>query len=152
MKTFDIAIYHLNGLDFSAGIYSPETKERIESAHIRYTRDPENKKSNEYYRNLVFVAAIRHKYDLWKRVPSNFSIACSIIESEKYILTKKIFFDLIPVKYDVWQNTIYPKVMFDKFLAHCRSLPETPDYLCEDSETRFDFFGVAYHYIVDTNS
>lgn len=151
MKTFDIANEYLK--DFNFGDYDTYTEEdsacdvfgkQIKSIFNQYKEDKRNSFSNNYYRNMVFGAAVCHNNDLYYKRPSYFNVACEMIESE-----------LIAIKlgnFELYNNTSYPKILVDLFLKYCDEMNPQPPFLSEKSEVRLEFFMAAYHYIIDKNS
>ncbi len=136
VKTFDLALKHLKGLDFS----NPDifADRELISRHENYRDDKLNTFSNDHYRGTVFYVCIYHLHDLALNKVSMFYVALEIIESlidqdlqEKYL------------------QTSYPNIMVNTWNEYCNSMESAPDYLSVDNEIRFQIFCVAYHYVTD---
>ncbi|MEK6880547.1 MAG: hypothetical protein AABY22_13100 [Nanoarchaeota archaeon] len=157
MKTFDIAIKYLKGVDYSkAGIISFDEKEMEETEdtkrfheiivaqHDKYDLNIENEElqeDNGYYRNLVFVTATLHLIAKAKGFISFFDVAIEIIESE---------IDVVETKFELYKNTVYPKAMVDKWDMYSEEIEDQPQYAFINGAFRLDMFFVAYHYLVES--
>lgn len=132
MKTFDIALKHLKGLDFSnSDIFSDR---ELIKRHQDYIADKENIRSNDHYRGMVFYGAVFHLHDLASKKVSYHYVACEIIES-------------MEASHEKYAKTVYPKNMVDEWDNYCNSLIGAPDYISTDNEVRFNIFCVAYEYL-----
>ncbi len=149
MKTFDLSLQYLKGIDFSKydSYIEAETPERtafmeqVKIQHDKFQADKSNTCSNDYYRSMTFSSCIYHLIDLAHGRASYWNVACEIVESEKGILK---------TKYEGFtEGSIYPKVMMDKFIKYCDELNPKPSFLNEKSEVRHEFFMGAFHYIID---
>jgi len=149
MKTFDIALKHLQGVDFTpfsifgkeiksedASPQEKELKELIEKRHQDFSNDKDNNTSNSYYRNIVFLTAVFHLVFKAKDMASPFDVACEIIESES---------DILKNKFETFSGTDYPKIMVDKWIKYCNDLKLRTTAL--EGELRLDYFFTAFHYL-----
>jgi hypothetical protein len=151
-KLFDIAVNHLQGLDFSCisldgvrmkdelSFYERLEFEILNEATIsrqeifkatRYTYG-----HSEYYVDLVFAAATYHMIFKANNITSYFDVAFEIIESNKDVLQGEF------VKH---KNTIYPKVMVDAWISYCESKKDIAQFQ-KNTAFRNDLFYVAYHH------
>lgn len=147
MRTFDIAVKYLkeSGADFKKiDLYdSNDAKfpnEIYDVALKNFLHDPENNKSNDWYRRMVFFTAISHLAFLSNGIASCFDVACEIVESEKKILLTDF------LRYG---RTGYPKKMTDKFVDYCNNLNPRPAIFSDDSETGIHIFFAAFHYTLE---
>ncbi len=134
MKTFDLALKHLKGIDFK----NPEifADRELISRHENFRDDPLNITSNDHYRGMVFYACIYHLHDINNDKISYFYIACEIIEQTE-------------PSHERYMNTEYPKNVVDEWNNYCNSIINAPAYIAIDNEVRFNIFCVAYHYTND---
>lgn len=159
MKTFDLAmqyIKHIEGLkDFNLFESSPvagditeamhpnakQMQQRITQQMLQYCSDGENNVSNDYYRSIVFAAAIYHSIQKAKNEPSYFDVCCDIIKKHAVILHQE--------NYIRYKDMVYPQEMIAEFFAYCKNQNPQPCFLNDESEVRFEFFTTAYHYLLD---
>jgi len=153
MKTFDIALEYLKGIDFSKyDIYvsrkipsseNASVIKQIVQRKVDFDSDENNKFSNDYYRSMVFESCIYHLIDLAQGRASYFEMACDIVEAHRDILKTKFT--------SYTERSIYPKVMVENFINFCNSLKPQPLFLNDKSDVRVEFFTSAFHYVIDDN-
>ena len=147
MKTFDIALQHLKGIDFKSVPIIVKKEEPyvfdnilellIKKAKQDYNNDIRNNKSNDYYRNICFFTAMLHLTFKAHGWVSFFDVACEIVEAFKDSSVTK----------ELYLKTAYPKVMVDEWIKYCEGVKLKTDIL--ESEIRENLFFTAYHYILE---
>ena len=148
MRTFDIAIEHLKGIDFTA--FPIEVKESdeqnldgnledaIHKANEEFLADVRNDKSNDWYRNMCFMTAMLHLVFKAHGWTSFFDVACEIIEAKK---------DVLNTDYETYLRTSYPKVMLNEWNKYCERLKERTELI--EGEINNHLFFAAYHYTIE---
>ncbi len=140
MKTFDIALKHLKDFDFkSYDMHNDNVDSELpeglandlNKCRESFVNDADNTYSNNYYRSICLGAALCHLSDLENGRASWFYVACEIIESEKDILQKD---------FEPYKNTVYPKLIVEKFDNWTKTLNPIPLFLSDKSEVKLDFF------------
>lgn len=151
MKTFDLALKYLDGLDLSVVDLHHESKDQqlnekeLELLPVllerldKFKTDPQNTESNDHYRSMVFTTATMHLAFKQHGHTSFFTVAEAIIEGQ---------FDILPDDCEKFMNTEYPLAMIHAWNDYCSTQPQFP-CLREGSEIRYDLFYTAYHYIID---
>ncbi len=140
MRTFDIALKHLNKINLSGLNIRQKVfyNTIVETTYEDFLSDPENNKSNEYYKGVVFNAAIFHLLFKSNGLKSCFDVACEIVEAEK---------EIVKTKFETFKNTVYPKVMTDKWARYLQEIKSVTSIL-EDSELSYELFFAAYTFII----
>lgn len=157
MRTFDLAVKYLqeSNFDFKNEIdlykedrHSTGMSENAQNKLIKISKDffvdKTNTFSNEYYRGMTFGAALKHLTMKAYGVVSFWGVAIQIVEAHKDILLSPAF--------EVYGNSVYPKVMMDAFIKYCDELKPQPTFLNSESELRHEFFMGAFHYVTDKES
>lgn len=155
MRTFDIALKHLNELnidlkemdiynfdrDRELSVAEQRISDAIEFALGKFQADKQNNKSNDYYRNIVFITAVLHLAFKARGMTSFWDVAREIIEGNK---------DVLKTKYEGWTpGSEYPKVMVDKWKDYCNNLREVKKVFALEGECNMDYFMAAYHYNIE---
>lgn len=147
MKTFDIALKYLNDFNLkSLNLYEEDESKNeylskeVEGRKFRFDKDPNNNKSNDYYRSMVFACALYHCAFKQQGLVSFFDVACQIVNENKSI------FNIFKERY---KRTAYPKLMVEKWNEYRVSLNPCPIILNNESEVELEFFMTAYHYVID---
>ncbi len=174
MKTFDLAIEYLKDFDFSKfnpydqekcsneaellivnnieypdnpvsichteGSESDDTYKKLQKVHELFLKDKRNIHSNDNWKGMVMTVAFYHCAEKSIKETSIFEVAIAIIASSYRKLGRNP---------KLYKNTVYPKIIFDKFIDYCEKLTPQPYYLSDDAEVRDFFFMVAYHYLID---
>lgn len=148
MTTFDIALKHLDGIDFSKFpivitgnenyMMDEKLNEKVMSAKNKFDSDKDNTKSNDHYRSVVFGTAILHLIFKAHGWVSFFDVACEISEANKSVVN---------TEFEKYKGTQYPKVMVDQWNEYCENLKEKTHIL--EGELRSEFFMTAYHYTIE---
>lgn len=154
MKTFDIATKYLQasdidfkGLNIYESLKNPteaQTSVIKQAQQIceKYLEDPENNKSNDYYRRVIFETALQNLCFKAQSAPSFWDKAIEIINAHKKA------YDL---PFEKYKGVDYPKVMVDKYLEWCNSLIPQPYVLIPTSEINLEMFLAAYEYVIEPN-
>lgn len=143
MKTFDLALKYLEGIDFKQFAFvvkgkwslTEQQQKIIDEAGKRFLSDKKNTVSNEYYRSVCFEAAIFHSIFKAHNQTSFFIVACGIVEFYK---------DVLKTKHE--KHGAYPKLMVDEWDIYLNNLKETTQIL--DNELAQEFLLTAYHYVI----
>lgn len=157
MKTFDIATkyLHASSINFkNFDIYdknalkdsTPAKKanmDQVQAVLEKYLADPQNNKSNDYYRRVVFETALQNQCFIAQGAPSFWDKAIEIIN-----VNKKAY----DLPFEKYRGMAYPKVMVDKYLEWCNSLSPQPYVLSTESEINLEMFMAAYEYVTNPNS
>lgn len=152
MKTFDIALKYLKDIDYKIGnivrlkgadiTESEEDKiivAQITERHEQFSIDKRNTEGSEYYRGVVFTAAIYHLIAKAKGFVSFFDVACEIVESE---------IGIVKTDYERYKDTDYPKAMVEKWDMYCEEISDQEHSAFVEGALRLDLFFAAYHYLV----
>ncbi len=151
LKTFDIALKYLEGvdIDFTKLIVfykgkPPQTQahldvvEKIMEQKKKFHADPANTESNEYFRDVAFETACWHLAQKAQGYVSFFDVACEIVEANM---------DVLNGEYEKFMKTNYPQVMLDHWHAYCDRVDPKMPVLDREAEQNLELFFSAYHYI-----
>lgn len=149
MKTFDLALKHLEGadlleLDFNTETDETETGREVLQRLENYLNDEANIFSNDYYKRMIFSEAVLHLYDLQHGAKKSFwQVACEIASERKILTALHLYKGLTP-------GSVYPKRMVNKFIDYCEARNPQPVFLKGgEDELRVEFFMGAFHYVND---
>jgi len=145
MRTFDLAIKYLKDVDLShIDINDDKTLDselmngEILKAFNRYKANPENNKSNDYYKGGVFISALIHLVMKANNFVSFWDVSREIIQANKEVLN---------TNFKRYLGTVYPEVMCLQWNKYCTDMKKQTTLL--EGEINSDLFFCAYEYFIN---